>query len=81
MSKDAHASAPERLAVSARQVARLLSISERHVWKLDSSGRLPSPSRLGRAVRWNVDELRRWQDAGCPVRDEWERIKSARGAA
>ena len=70
----------ERLAVPARQVAKLLSISERHVWALDSSGRLPSPNRLGRSVRWNVNELRAWQDAGCPARDEWERIKNGKGA-
>ena len=63
------------------EVAKLLSISERHVWALDSSGRIPTPIRLGRSVRWNVDELCAWQDAGCPARDEWERIKSARGAA
>ena len=81
MNNTTHLESSERLAVPARQVAKLLSISERHVWALDSSGRLPRPSRLGRAVRWNVDELRRWQDAGCPARDEWERIKGARGAA
>ncbi len=70
----------ERLAVPACQVAKLLSISERHVWALDSSGRIPRPSRLGRAVRWNLTELRAWQDAGCPARDKWERIKSGKGA-
>ena len=79
MSKDAHANASERLAVPARQVAELLSISERHVWALDSSGRLPRPNRLGRSVRWNINELRAWQDAGCPPRDQWEQMKVRRG--
>lgn len=69
----------ERLAVPARQVAELLSISERHVWTLDSSGRIPAPSRLGRSVRWSISELEAWQNAGCPVRKEWEQIKRSKG--
>lgn len=76
MRKDTHSIAYERLAVPARQVAKLLSISERHVWKLDTAGRIPAPARLGRAVRWSIPELEAWQDAGCPARDRWELIKN-----
>lgn len=81
MNNTTHLQSSERLAVPARQVAKLLSISERHVWALNSSGRIPRPSRLGRAVRWNLNELRAWQDAGCPAREEWARIKNEKGAA
>ena len=42
----------ERLALSAADLAGLLGISQRHVWKLAASGRLPKPIRLGRSVRW-----------------------------
>ncbi|HUY33862.1 MAG TPA: hypothetical protein VMV69_14025 [Pirellulales bacterium] len=38
---------PEALAVDAAGVARLLGVSERHMWGLHSSGRLPMPVRLG----------------------------------
>lgn len=79
MNNTTHLQSSERLAVPARQVANLLSISERHVWALDSSGRLPRPNRLGRSVRWNITELRDWQDAGCPTRDRWEQMKAAAG--
>ncbi len=67
-----HSPSPECLALPAADVAKLLTISERHLWALHSSGRLPRPIRLGRSVRWNHDELRRWLDAGCPDRATWE---------
>ncbi len=70
----------ERLAIPASAVAKLLSISERHVWALNTSGRLPRPARYGRAVRWSLAELRAWQDAGSPPRDRWEKIKATAGA-
>jgi excisionase family DNA binding protein len=35
-----------------RQVAELLSVSERTVRRLMEKGDLPAPVRLGRAVRW-----------------------------
>lgn len=68
----------ERIALPAADVAKLLGVSERHIWSLHSSGRLPRPLRLGRAVRWRVDELRAWVDAGCPARDRWEEIRQRR---
>lgn len=67
--------APERLALPAAEVAKLLDISERHLWALHSSGRLPLPVRLGRAVRWNLDELRGWLAAGCPDRSTWAQLR------
>ncbi len=75
MSNNNQSEATERLALSAAAVARLLGISERHTWALNSSGRLPKPIRLGRAVRWPVDELRAWLAAGAPPRDRWEAMR------
>ena len=65
-------SGSEPLAISAHVAAELLSISERHLWTLHSSGRLPAPVRLGRAVRWRREELEQWLAAGAPPRDQWE---------
>lgn len=72
MSNRTHPSAPERLALSAADVGRLLDISQRHVWALDRSGRLPRPIKLGRCTRWRADELRDWLAAGSPSRERWE---------
>ena len=53
-------------------LAGLLNVSVRHVWALNSSGRLPAPVRLSRSVRWRKSEMLAWLDSGCPVRDRWE---------
>lgn len=69
-----HANTP-RLAVSAEEVAKLLGISRAHVWRLHSSGRIPRPVRLGRAVRWNRKNLEAWLEAGGPPREQWEFLR------
>ena len=69
------------LAIPVDAVAQLLSISPRHAWGLDSSGRLPRPIRLGRSVRWDRAELKAWLAAGAPRRDEWERMKAETNCA
>jgi excisionase family DNA binding protein len=61
------------MAVPASEVAKILRVSVRHVWALLAKGRLPRPVRLGRSVRWNVEELRTWIDAGAPDTATWER--------
>jgi predicted DNA-binding transcriptional regulator AlpA len=53
----------------------MLGMSERHVWAMNSSGRLPRPVRLGRSVRWPVDELRQWLAAGARERSHWEQAE------
>jgi excisionase family DNA binding protein len=65
----------ELLAVS--EVAEHLRISVRQVWKLNASGSLPSPIRLGRSVRWRAAELSAWIAEGCPCRDQWVVLREA----
>lgn len=60
----------ESLLADVDEVARMLCCSARHVWALASAGKMPPPIRLGRAVRWNRDELRRWIAAGAPHQGE-----------
>lgn len=69
---------PEPALLPAKDAALLLGISERHFYKLHSSGRVPRPIRLGRAVRWRASELRKWLDAGAPPRAKWELVRSRR---
>lgn len=50
----------QTLLVGIREAARLLSVSERTLWKL-TAPRGPIPVvRLGKAVRYSVDDLREW---------------------
>jgi len=73
--------ASDRLLVNANEVARLLSISSRTLWKLASAGRVPEPVRLGRSVRWRAGELQAWVDAGCPPQERWHSIWESLGDA
>jgi predicted DNA-binding transcriptional regulator AlpA len=45
----------QALVVSAKVLARLLGVSLRQVWRLNSAGKLPRPIRLGGSVRWRRD--------------------------
>ncbi|MCL5281437.1 MAG: helix-turn-helix domain-containing protein, partial [Planctomycetes bacterium] len=65
----------EALAVCARELAEMLDVSLRQVWRLNSAGKLPRPVRLGGSVRWDRDEVLRWFKDGCPDRQAWDARK------
>lgn len=57
---------PEPLLISAQELAPLLGISVRTLWRLVSEGKVVSPVHLGGSTRWRMDEVRRWIADGCP---------------
>ena len=50
-----------RLLMNPRQAAEALAISPRKLWAMTASGEIPHV-RLGRSVRYPVDDLQRWID-------------------
>lgn len=49
--------------VSVREVAELLGINVRTVWRMAQRGEIPAPIRLGeRVVRWRLSDLREHLD-------------------
>jgi hypothetical protein len=66
------------LAVAAPVAAALFGLSARAWRRLDSAGLCPAPLRLGGAVRWDLVELTRWRDAGCPARPRWRDLEALR---
>ena len=68
-------SGAEPLLVPAAEVARMLQVSARTLWRLRSAGQLPALVRLGGAVRWRLEEIRKWIAEGCrtPVGGDNER--------
>ena len=66
----------QSIAISAKQLSRLLGVSLRQVWRLNATGKLPRPIRIGGSVRWNRAEVIRWfSEAGCPDRQTWEAME------
>ncbi|GAB4127858.1 MAG: hypothetical protein Kow0040_01900 [Thermogutta sp.] len=48
-----------KLALRPRDAARVLSVSQRTLWTWTKEGRIPCV-RVGRALLYPMDELRRW---------------------
>ena len=61
--------------INVRTVAEMLGISLRQVWRLNATGRLPKPIRLGGSVKWRRSEILAWLGQNCPARAEWEAMK------
>jgi predicted DNA-binding transcriptional regulator AlpA len=62
-----------QLLVGAKELARIMDISTRTLWRLLSKGELIEPIRVGGNTRWRLEQIRRWIAEGCPapaVRDE-----------
>lgn len=49
-----------------RELAAILKISQRSVWRLVSSGKLIQPLHIGGSIRWRQDEVLKWIEQGCP---------------
>jgi excisionase family DNA binding protein len=61
--------AHESLLLTADEVAQLLGISTRTLWRLCSAGRCPPPLRIGGNTRWRRAEVECWVAEGCPLWD------------
>lgn len=53
------------LLITAAELAKLLHVSTRTLWRLRSAGELPEAVRLGGAVRWRLDEIKKWIAGSC----------------
>ncbi len=52
--------------ITAAELANMLSISVRTLWRLLSAGELIEPIKIGGNTRWRLDEVRTWIAEGCP---------------
>lgn len=53
--------------IDANEVAKLLDVSPRMVWRLRDSGKMPRPTKIGSLVRWPREVIEDWIAAGCPA--------------
>lgn len=61
--------------LTAEELAEMLKVAVRTVWRLRSSGKLPRPVSIGSSIRWRKNEIVAWIDAGCPSLSVWEHGK------
>src|SRR4051794_28758597 len=55
------------LLIDVNDVAKLLKVSARHVYRMEEAGHVPNAIRIGSAVRWSLDEIKLWIAASCPL--------------
>ena len=65
--------------LSAESVGKMLSLSRRQIFRLNSSGKIPAPIRIGGAVRWSEQTIRGWLGYGAPDRKTFEAMQSREG--
>jgi len=66
---------PEEPALmTARQAWRMCNLSKSAWYKAKAGNRIPAPVKIGGALRWRRDEIKRWIAAGCPARSAWEKM-------
>jgi excisionase family DNA binding protein len=51
--------------ITAAQLAKMLNLSVRTIWRMRSGREIPEPVRPGGAVRWRLDDVRKWIADGC----------------
>lgn len=65
--------------LSAKELAKVLSLSKRQIFRLNSSGKLPAPVRIGGSVRWAESTIAKWLAAGAPDRKTFEAMQQTGG--
>ncbi|MEO2017433.1 MAG: helix-turn-helix domain-containing protein [Fuerstiella sp.] len=56
--------------LSASDVAALLAVNKRTIWRWDSAGVLPAPVRISGTTRWKRADVEEWVRAGCPPQQQ-----------
>lgn len=57
--------------ITAAELAALMQISQRTLWRLLSAGKVIEPVRIGGNTRWRLSEVERWIANGCPPATEF----------
>lgn len=60
--------------VSAKQLAKMLALSVRTVWRYRAAQRLPKPLTVGSSIRWRVSDIRMYLECDCNM-NEFELMK------
>ena len=63
---------PEPLAVTVREMSKLVPFGVRTLRRMDSAGKLPRGHKVGGKKLWRISDLKLWTQFGFPDREEFE---------
>jgi hypothetical protein len=69
----------DKLLIDMAELARLTSLSVRHLRRLDSSRDIPGRVVAGRRVLFQTEIIRGWVRAGLPGREQWVTLQKRNG--
>jgi predicted DNA-binding transcriptional regulator AlpA len=61
-----HGTVPSPL-LTVDDLAALLKVSPRTIWRMRSCCQLPKPVKVGGGVRWRQSDIESWIAQGCPM--------------
>jgi len=63
----------EALLVTSKELAAMLAVSERTIWRMAKEGMLPRAITMGKkSVRWKLIDINDWISMDCPSRKKFE---------
>jgi excisionase family DNA binding protein len=62
MGKETHARNRDSVLITARELARLMTVSERTIARLTSAGKIPGAMKIGGSRRFNKKKIMEWLD-------------------
>jgi predicted DNA-binding transcriptional regulator AlpA len=57
---------PDTILVTVEQLATLLHVSKRSLWRFQAAGLIPAPVRIRKTIRWRLSDIEDWIVDGCP---------------
>jgi len=67
----------QEVLINANELAKKLSISVRHLWRMKAAGKLPKAVNVGGCVRWLWPDIELFLSMGCPAQKQFEAMKAA----
>ncbi|MHC4758178.1 MAG: helix-turn-helix transcriptional regulator [Planctomycetota bacterium] len=55
--------------LAAKQLAKIMSLSPRTIWRLRSAGKLPRPITIGGSIRWIASDIDLFMDCNCDMQE------------
>ena len=63
--------------IRCRDLAAMLKVSKRSIWRMKTSKKLPRSIEFGGSTRWLLSDITAWLALGCPSQRQFEAFKAA----